>query len=93
MLFYILFMLRFNFMLVEMLKNSVFILEMIRKVYFFIYYFVDVFKIGSIVLFLVFIVILIILFFMFVILFVKKFKDINVKMSEGYKLKNYEFKG
>ncbi|UUV12993.1 putative ABC transporter permease subunit [Clostridioides difficile] len=93
MLLYTLLMSRLNSMSVEMLKNSVSISEMIRKVYPPIYYFVDALKTGSIVSFLAFIAISIIPFFMFVTLFAKKFKDINAKMSEGYKSKNYEFKG
>ena len=93
MLLYTLLMSRLNSMSVEMLKNSVSISETIRKVYPPIYYFVDALKTGSIVSFLAFIAISIIPFFMFVTLFAKKFKDINAKMSEGYKSKNYEFKG
>lgn len=92
MLLYTLLMTRLNSMSVEMLKNSVSISETIRKIYPPIYYFVDALKTGSVVSFLAFIAISIIPFFMFVTLFAKKFKDINAKMSEGYKSKTYKFK-
>ncbi len=49
MLLYTLLMTRLNSMSVEMLKNSVSILETIRKIYPPIYYFVDALKTGSVV--------------------------------------------
>ncbi|MCC0718503.1 putative ABC transporter permease subunit [Clostridioides sp. ZZV14-6105] len=89
---YTVLMSKLNSISVELLKNSVSISETINKIYPPIYYFVDALKTGSIVSFLIFIAISLIPFFVFVTLFAKGFTNINARMGESYKTKNYKFK-
>lgn len=76
----------------ELLKNSASIIDGVNKLYPLTYYFVDALKNNNFISLIIFSIASLTPFIVFVILFSKGFKNINSKMNESYKAKNYEFK-
>ncbi len=77
---------------IEILKNSKSIIDEITTIYPPTYYFVDALSNNNFISLIVFMLISLIPFIIFIKIFSKQYKNINVKMNEGYKNKTYIIK-
>lgn len=77
---------------VEILQNSKSIIDGASKIYPPTFYFIDALKNNNLISLIIFMLISLIPFTLFVMLFSKKFKNVNARMNESYKEKDYKFK-
>lgn len=89
---YMVFVTKIQYVGMEILKNSKSIIDGITKIYLPTFYFIDALKNSNLLSLIIFVLISLIPFVLFVILFSKKFKNINARMNESYKEKDYKVK-
>lgn len=77
--------------MINVMKNSRFIIEATQKLYLPSYYYVDALKNNNMISLLKFVLISIITSLLFVYIFSSKFNKINSKLNETYKYNNYKF--
>lgn len=78
--------------IMNLVKNSSSIIEVMKKIYPPAYYFVDALKNINIISLLIFLLISILPTALFIFVFADNFNKINSKLSEAYKANNYKFK-
>lgn len=79
-------------LLYNLISKSETIIDLCKKIYPLVYYFVDGLKNNNIISVIIFTIISILPFTIFVILFSKGFRKINSKMNENYKVEYYDLK-
>ena len=77
---------------IELLKNSKSIIDAITTIYPPTHYFVDALSNNNFISLIMFVLISVISFTIFIQIFSKQYKNINAKMNEGYKNKDYTVK-